>query len=677
MALIDVQIGMPTFLDLVRAQVLATDLPAEALDALHDAGLYLDRLTVETVELVDGAPGGSGSPDPAPGQVLVHVVGTIHATDRATLLATPALSAPAITQTATLELCLLLSVSGRQLAYVLTAARIGLPWISPTPVVTGSLDLAPAGHVYLGGRIVLSADRSFLALRFATSANDDLTSAPKDRRGGSSVAVLVSGEALAEDLGARFTAAIDKTIAASSSPKVELRGRTPAFWAREIPGVVAMAALNAEHAIIGVFDVPFTVSVAATFAPQRSPHPVRNPFFLAVDATVSWDLDGAFDLATMHGFGGLILDKLSEEISGQIGQSGLGTPIGQSDTSVTVRVTQMLDIPSSALFDVSTDDVVVGPDGLVLRLSFTPWSDLGATWSMAPSQWVTEGDCTSRSLKRVRRPAVVTIVGRHPHRPIRFLSAPASFIAWPPHGLAQADGSPSAWSEDGVSFSAPRVSPVTAEIRFALPGGVREQDSADSPVVILETSVGVRRAELTVESVGRSPSELAPDEWLRATAALISSCMAISDRWGMGILNLDWLVDPPDLDFGRPALREWAVAVGDLGSRREIRVVALGRDGTRREVGVLPVLRGGVRAEIMTGADETLELDADGPVDGPVPRVTQRWVVPVEATPGEVAGEPLFRSRSGGGVSVLVVHDGELLNAVAGPRVAANRVVLR
>ena len=30
MALIDVQIGMPTFLDLVRAQVLATDLPAEA-----------------------------------------------------------------------------------------------------------------------------------------------------------------------------------------------------------------------------------------------------------------------------------------------------------------------------------------------------------------------------------------------------------------------------------------------------------------------------------------------------------------------------------------------------------------------------------------------------------------------------------------------------------------------
>ena len=40
MALIDVQIGMPTFLDLVRARCFATDLPAEALDALHDAGLY-------------------------------------------------------------------------------------------------------------------------------------------------------------------------------------------------------------------------------------------------------------------------------------------------------------------------------------------------------------------------------------------------------------------------------------------------------------------------------------------------------------------------------------------------------------------------------------------------------------------------------------------------------------
>ena len=162
--------------------------------------------------------------------------------------------------------------------------------------------------------------------------------------------------------------------------------------------------------------------------------------------------------------------------------------------------------------------------------------------------------------------------------------------------------------------------------------------------------------------VGRSPSELATDEWLRATAALISSCMAISDRmgaWGYST-STGWSTHPTLT--GRPAVSgrspsvTWE-AVARSGSSPP--------DGTVRDEVVLPVRRGGCAPRPTAPTRPSSSMP------------TARWMVRYPSPsvgwcrsrrrPGRSPASRVPAAGPGGGVSVLVVHDGELLNGWPGP----------
>jgi hypothetical protein len=173
-------------------------------------------------------------------------------------------------------------------------------------------------------------------------------------------------------------------------------------------------------------------------------------------------------------------------------------------------------------------------------------------------------------------------------------------------------------------LSLPGASPVTLDVLFRRTNA----PLSGATWVYLYTNVGVRAVNF-----GAIPPKppVSERDLLARTFALISQCMAISDRWGMGVLNLRWLVDPPPDDYGLPPVIEWAIAIDEVTEVEAVDIVAVASDGSRRELGRVPVQDGHVVAQVVTGAGETLEISTGVEMAGPAPRVSGRWVTPWSA----------------------------------------------
>ncbi|HKD66516.1 MAG TPA: hypothetical protein VKB84_06715 [Candidatus Binataceae bacterium] len=131
-----------------------------------------------------------------------------------------------------------------------------------------------------------------------------------------------------------------------------------------------------------------------------------------------------------------------------------------------------------------------------------------------------------------------------------------------------------------------------------------------------------------------------PGDAVKITLLMVSECMAISDRWGMGIMNLGWLVDPPGLDLHARPLREWTISASDLAGIGQIDLTAIGPNG-ERALPALTVTHGAVFGQAITDADETLQLKTRGPVTVPPPDIAQRWIVPWTSVPAAPGVTPL------------------------------------
>jgi hypothetical protein len=142
------------------------------------------------------------------------------------------------------------------------------------------------------------------------------------------------------------------------------------------------------------------------------------------------------------------------------------------------------------------------------------------------------------------------------------------------------------------------------------------------------TNLGIRWVDLG--AVPARPAE--PANRIGIQAYVYNRCLQLTDRWGMGVLNLDWLVDPPDLDLGMPALREWTIVGSQILEASQVELVAVGPTG-ERVLAAIPVERNAVFAQVVTDADETLQVRSNVALAPTPPQVFQRWIIPWASTP--------------------------------------------
>lgn len=123
----------------------------------------------------------------------------------------------------------------------------------------------------------------------------------------------------------------------------------------------------------------------------------------------------------------------------------------------------------------------------------------------------------------------------------------------------------------------------------------------------------------------------------------------------MGVLNLGWLIDPPDYDLGLPLLREWTIAADGILDLDRIELAAVGPRGERR-LASLPVEAGAVFAQVATEADEILRVRSGISLLSAPPQVLHRWIVPWSVMPVAPGTIPLAVSDG----ALWVVDRGEV-----------------
>jgi hypothetical protein len=174
----------------------------------------------------------------------------------------------------------------------------------------------------------------------------------------------------------------------------------------------------------------------------------------------------------------------------------------------------------------------------------------------------------------------------------------------------------------------------------------------------LDTNLGVRWVDL-----GAVPAKPAPvsNDPVKLESQAISQCMAISDLWGMGVMNLGWIPDPPDYELGLDPLREWTIVADGIIDLERIELAVIGPNAARR-LASPPVEGGTLYMQVVTDAQETLQIRSGVRLLSAPPQVLQRWIVPWMAIPVEPGIVPLALSDG-----ILWVADGGKLARIELP----------
>lgn len=109
--------------------------------------------------------------------------------------------------------------------------------------------------------------------------------------------------------------------------------------------------------------------------------------------------------------------------------------------------------------------------------------------------------------------------------------------------------------------------------------------------------------------------------------------MAISDRWGMGPLNLGWLVDPSDVLSPDDLVRDSTIRFGEIPEDGPVEIVATDQQSdTGRVVSVVSV-HGNALMQCHDLAERGNHVASTWPFDAAMPFAEQRWIEPITAIP--------------------------------------------
>ena len=460
----------------------------------------------------------------------------------------------------------------------------------------------------------VEASDNVVALRLGTRQGNPVNGPVQDHLGGADWSFAIPGQLFADALAASLSTVLHDKLPGGVVLDRDASGAwypsLGPFRPGPFPGAVASATVHVQHKCIFGIVIPVDLSLSMTLQPSGQS--------LVQTVALGWEADSL--LCNLVGGGlffpilPLIIDALaSSAISDKILGAGLGPghgfqEVGRDDSSITYQQTTFLDTPSPRLVLTHSE---VNQDGL--RIGGTTATRPPPLGLKGEATWPSSGlhvDCTKRSVSVKFYPPEVTLrdIGIEGGPPRLF---PDGVVIYPPGAWQMTPGTSNTWLDLSLTFAEP-------------PGGRLPAGTATE--VYLHTDCGLRWVDLGVIPADH-PAPTTGD-----IMEMISQCMAISDPWGLGVLNLKWLIDPPDSDLGLGAVRQWSLGFQDLPESVQLEFVALGPGGGERHLGVVEGHRS-VAVELATDADETLEVRAGRALSTPAPLVLQRWVIPFATLP--------------------------------------------
>lgn len=634
MAVVELQFRDSVFFSIIAAMARRLALPVELIGLPPDR--IIDRLVVGAVGLASFHPeiGVTGDDE-----VLLLVPLAVHHTTYHDARLAGSLQQPA-TQQIQITVWVLISPDVPQSRLHWRVARLevnGQRMI--TPNLTGGLPIG-GGDVTIE-RLAIVAGNGVVALRIGTHPTDVVTGTPVNRLAGNDWSQTWSGQVLADALATRLNAAIDEFAAGKSD--IEIDSRAVGHWSSAPPGAHASVEIVAVDRIFNWIDVPVRFYAAA------QPFATAGQERVEILVTLHWY---AHDVITTASSGAieLVQDEVSDEILSELQQAPAGLKeVERHEDSVVYQWDWPLRPPSFDLASASVTSSSVDGQGVHAAGPMQVRPDPVGFFTLELPHWESGIDCGSRSYKTTFHPPQVHVVCADRFWGMRLWEARVE-----PPGL---------WIPSVRWSYATANSPEVMSVVFEGPHQPTAPPQTSGSSAYLNTNLGVR----WVDFGNVPPKPAAPADPVGIQVQVYNQCMRPTSRWALGVLNLGWLVDPPDLlNLGRPALREWTVVAEALDGIDEVDLVAVGPEGERL-LATVPVERGVAFAQVVTDDVETLQLRTGQPVEAPLPQLLQRWIAPTGVEDGREAdlrpGRTIGRGRS-----VAVLHRGEVVVGVAGPR---------
>ncbi len=537
----------------------------------------------------------------------------------------------------------------------------------------GTIDLAGLNDFGASkGAIVLQdsdpAGQGIVAIRIGTDANDALDGPVVDRiPAQADWAMVTPGSLIANQFVTGLAAAVDDAVKPDpnpDSPVYEHGALASGSYGPDLllsfaPSVRASAEIVAVDACpVLDFDVTVTLSLLGTFA--------TNGPDLDITLKLTWDADSTWcqigDFFIMTPIAPFVIahvatQQANDAILGKAKAFAGFKEIARDDTSVTFQQHRFIDIPGLLTITSSQFNEL----GLAVAGKLAPPQSGHALqgWAM-PATSGLHVDCSPRRVTVRSDPAQagLTDFTRGGGAPLLFADA-TTFLppgAWVPVPVRSNDS-----QELLVSF----LDPPTGR----LPVGTATS-------VFLMTDCGLRWIDL-----GKIPATHA-EPTQADMASMISHCMAKSAGWKERVLSVLWLPRPQAEARALPPVRQWMVGMEDIPRSTRLEFVAV-QDKTShtRTLGVIEG-RSRVAVQLITDADETLQIRSNHD-DNQLPVVAaQRWISPftalyLEDAPTAIAasaGRLALRGRDGETTLLHVGVDGKLQPAALEKSTLPSRV---
>ena len=621
MAIIELQMRRDAFISFVMNEINRQRLPSPGIDLFPQIkGKLLQRIecTGATVEASAGA-----------ARVIVQADLVFHHNTLAAVRAAGSLQAPVTERfEVTLPVTIAVAFDSNGVPSVQWSILNGAFPGKSIPLELGDEIPVRSGAVV--------ADDTVVAIRLGTRVDDPVTESIVDRLGSGDWAQLVGGQVIADV----FTQHFADAIAGAVDDKLTLDTPAAGAWFPAFGGSGRMVGVSATVVAVDEclfdIDVPVDLQLVGTFQPSGASMVTTLTLSWEPDSTVCEIVGGLlFTPIASVAINGIANDKASERLLGTAQPFEGFREVARTDESITYQRTTVTDTPS--------------PRFVLQRTEITDEGILtGGALSLQSANRSLEAEVTtpSSALKRDCHRRTVTVEFRHATASLRDLGV---------------EGGPPRLLDKGVTFDppdcwwiVPGASNTWLDLTLAFvdpPSGRLPAGTATS--VFLHTDCGLRWLDLGVIPAQR-PAPSTGD-----IVEMLSHCMAISDRWGMGILNLHWLVDPPDVLHGIDPLRQWTVAARGLPVGTHVEFVAVDRGGGERRLGAFEA-SADFAVDLLTGPTETLLIKTPPDLEAPAPTVWQRWIVPFASTPLEgervslVAVGRLIGVRHAGGPTALV-----------------------
>jgi hypothetical protein len=644
MAIVEFQFSKQVFLDYFKAEINRRRLPFPTLDVPllpQLKGHLLEQ--IECLNCTAEATAGDG-------QITVQVELAIHYhTSFATIQAAGSLKR-AVTEQQLITVPVMISV--KLVPQPGQAPKPQLQWLAafgllPPGIVP--LDLPDGLNVQSAA---VEASEDVIAIRLGTKPDDPVNAPITSRLGNSDWSQLISGQLITDQI----TASLSTTLASALSGDLEMSKSPSGSWLPDgipilgwnAPGVLASAEVTAVDQCLFDIDISVSLSLIAQF--EVSGHTLLTTLTLNWDAdSTLCDVVGTLLLTPIGGIAIHVIaeDKASDAILGKAGTPERFHKIGDTDHSITYQSSSFLSGPSLSF--VLTHSEVNREGLLVTGVVQNRPLPLGLQGSVSAPTSGLHIDCNKKSVTVESRPAQVFLNDIGMDGPPKVF--PNGILFSPPGAWVAVPGTSNDWLDLALTFADP-------------PGGRLPVGTATS--VILDTDCGVRWVDLGVIPPDHKPPTAGD------ILEMISQCMAISDPWGLGVMNLGWLVDPPDLLYEFDPVRQWTIGVRELPEDVRLEFVAVGPNGEERVVGATGG-RQNIAVQITTNANETLQIRTAEGLSAPAPVVFQRWIVPFASLP--LASVPSVVSASDGMVGVRGPNgDTQVVQIAAGGVLSTQRL---